>query len=90
MALVLMFFKSISYPWFGLINKRIANEIIARQEQTAKLIEQRQAVMEGLFDQLAAAKDSSSRNAALDKILSKIFLYESKLLYIMRHYHFKL
>ncbi|MDH0032167.1 MULTISPECIES: hypothetical protein [unclassified Acinetobacter] len=36
--------------------KKVASSIIERQEQTAKLIEQRQAVMDGLFDQLAAAK----------------------------------
>ena len=58
--------------------KKVASSIIERQEQTAKLIEQRQAVMDGLFDQLAAAKDSSSRNAALDKISSQMAAWEPK------------
>ena len=58
--------------------KKVASSILERQEQTAKLIEQRQAVMDGLFDQLAAAKDSSSRNAALDKISSQMAAWEPK------------
>ncbi|MBC9229257.1 transglutaminase domain-containing protein [bacterium SPL81] len=58
--------------------KKVASSILERQEQTAKLIEQRQAVMDGLFDQLAAAKDSSSRNAALDKISSQMTAWEPK------------
>lgn len=58
--------------------KKVASNIIVRQEQTAKLIEQRQAIMEGLFDQLATAKDSSSRNAALDKISSQMTAWEPK------------
>lgn len=58
--------------------KKVSNTIIARQEQTAKLIEQRQVIMEGLFDQLAAAKDTNSRNAALDKISNQMAQWEPK------------
>ncbi|NIE95935.1 hypothetical protein F3J02_05510 [Acinetobacter sp. Tr-809] len=58
--------------------KKVSSTIIARQEQTAKLIEQRQAMMEGLFDQLATAKDTTSRNAALDKISNQMTQWEPK------------
>lgn len=58
--------------------KKVASSIIERQEQTAKLIEQRQTVMDGLFDQLEAAKDTTSRNAALDKISSQMTAWEPK------------
>ncbi|MCH7311201.1 transglutaminase domain-containing protein [Acinetobacter sp. ANC 4805] len=58
--------------------KKVASSIIARQEQTAKLIEQRQTIMDGLFDQLAAAKDTTSRNTALDKISNQMKQWEPK------------
>ncbi len=58
--------------------KKVASNIIARQEQTAKLIEQRQTIMDGLFDQLAAAKDTTSRNTALDKISNQMKQWEPK------------
>ncbi|MEG2431824.1 MAG: transglutaminase domain-containing protein, partial [Acinetobacter sp.] len=58
--------------------KKVASNIIARQEQTAKLIEQRQTIMDGLFDQLAAAKDTMSRNTALDKISNQMKQWEPK------------
>lgn len=58
--------------------KKVSSSIIARQEQTAKLIEQRQAVMDDLFDQLAAAKDTTSRNTALDKISNQMTQWEPK------------
>ncbi len=52
--------------------------IAERQEQTAKLIEQRQAIMEGLFTQLAEAKDDTARNAALSKISQQMAQWEPK------------
>jgi len=52
--------------------------IAQRQEQTAKLIEQRQAIMEGLFNQLAEAKDDTSRNASLTKITQQMAQWEPK------------
>lgn len=58
--------------------KKVSSTIIARQEQTAKLIEQRQTIMDGLFDQLAAAKDTNSRDAALDKISNQMAQWEPK------------
>lgn len=58
--------------------KKVSSTIIARQEQTAKLIEQRQTIMDGLFDQLAAAKDTDSRDAALDKISNQMAQWEPK------------
>lgn len=58
--------------------KKVSSTIIDRQEQTAKLIEQRQAIMEGLFDQLATTKDTTSRNAALDKISNQMTQWEPK------------
>ncbi|MBJ9738950.1 transglutaminase domain-containing protein [Acinetobacter oleivorans] len=58
--------------------KKVSSTIIARQEQTAKLIEQRQTIMDGLFDQLAAAKDTNSRNAALNKISNQMAQWEPK------------
>ncbi|MEG2268397.1 MAG: hypothetical protein RSC68_29235, partial [Acinetobacter sp.] len=58
--------------------KKVANTIIIRQEQTAKLIEQRQTIMDGLFDQLEAAKDVTSRSLALDKISNQMTQWEPK------------
>jgi len=58
--------------------KKVSSTIVARQEQTAKLIEQHQTIMDGLFDQLAAAKDTNSRNAALDKISNQMAQWEPK------------
>lgn len=58
--------------------KKVANTIIIRQEQTAKLIEQRQTIMDGLFDQLEAAKDATSRSLALDKISNQMTQWEPK------------
>ncbi|OTU44260.1 hypothetical protein CAT37_09495 [Acinetobacter pittii] len=58
--------------------KKVSSTIIARQEQTAKLIEQRQTIIDGLFDQLAAAKDTNSRDAALDKISNQMAQWEPK------------
>ena len=58
--------------------KKVSSTILDRQEQTAKLIEQRQVIMEGLFDQLVTAKDTTSRNAALDKISNQMTQWEPK------------
>ncbi|UNW08790.1 hypothetical protein MOW14_09615 [Acinetobacter indicus] len=52
--------------------------IAQRQEQTAKLIEQRQTIMEGLFTKLADAKDDTSRNVVLEEITQQMAQWEPK------------
>lgn len=58
--------------------KKIDSKIITRQEQTANLIEQRQSTMNGLFNQLAVAKDSKNRDLALTKISDQMKQWEPK------------
>lgn len=58
--------------------KKVSNTILQRQEQTAQLIEQRQTIMNGLFDQLARAQDNTNRDIALDKISKQIVQWEPK------------
>ena len=58
--------------------RKVSNTIVQRQEQTAQLIEQRQTIMNGLFDQLARAQDNTNRDIALDKISKQILQWEPK------------
>lgn len=58
--------------------KKVSAEILKRQEQTALLIEQRQSIVDGLFNKIAIANSDSQRSTAVEQLMNQLSAWEPK------------